>query len=356
MEFRSLYPTVTALIGEANARQLDLDYDQFGKARGSETTDHLRACDLKWWCGRFLRGEAGSDLPFIEWGLLQIQQSVGRDALRRTFAQKAVNMAQFSEFLAEVSVAATCAVFGKLLELERPTGVGDKDADILAGFAGLPVHVEVTHRTDNWLWEGETTDVQVTDSNGDPIPGAYYRMGPMKWRPTLSRSEREVMEEQGLMRPDPNPAEDIPQPAHCAIRDRIAEKAAKFPDIGINIVALCNSGQGIEDLDVFNAVYGTEMVEFGPGNKQRFIVGPGGLFASERFKRVWAVLFVETGRDLSRAYERNSGIIPAEKGPNVLFTNGHSLQGEIPTLSQALCRAFHAHFYLQTETGIQRVE
>ncbi len=340
MNFSNEYPTLAALLGKNTMEELDVHKMQLNGAKEHELEAHFKQCNVSALCCRFLNNDITKELDCLEFGLKKVADAIGEEKMKSAYSKKAKDPSQYPQFVAEVSVATRCAVFGTLLDLEYKTGVGTKDVDVRAQIGDEVVNIEVTLRTDNLLTSGEPEDVQATDDNGNPIPGMYFRMYPEMKRSTMTQSEKEVLEEAG--HPVAGGATDnrSPYPEHIIIRRMIEEKSRKLARGEINLVALCVNGAASDESHVEKALYGsfTLRISRETGSCMGKVVAPGGLFVDRGKGILSGVLFIDTYNDLSYTMDRKD----VKNCRNRLYPNPNALVPLTEKVISAIERVFDA--------------
>ena len=233
---------------------------------------HFESCNIPDVCDLYNRGEEEPSykLGLIEWALAQIEAAVGKDALRMGFAEKLGKKEGFFQTIAEIAVAATCTVRGKLVGLNAPTGKKkssdpkDKgyDADVRAEFAGFDILMEVTLRTDPWLEVIAFHVEDFLDSEGNLTDA--NKVPEAKVRPLLTNEEIDDLRSEGLSIPqrEKEPGEPFPEPKK--VFDKLQSKAIKFNPDGFHVLVLATIQRGFpRETYVRMAVYG------GPTTSQR---------------------------------------------------------------------------------------
>jgi len=368
MCFGNKYPHITNLIGANSAKLLDDNKMQFSGAPHHERENHFKYCELYEWCLRYMAEPPADELRSIDWALGKIQAQIGVSKLCSCFrrkvprinnpldadlqnppqihSQKKANEGQFREFIAELCVAATLAVHGKVLDLEWHTGKGNKDADVQAQLGDSIVNFEVTLHTDNWFNSVSWEDTQLSDGEGNPIPKAYGRVGMLGTRETITKSEKEVMEEKGFILPISKTPDTKSHPEHDKLRSIIMEKAAKFSDGGIHIVVLCSYGPTSGYHAVQDALFGASLLRF--NRKPIDLLGecwvPGGPFMEKKIPQIWAVLYFPIDGCLPRLMNNNVAS-PHQGNFPCLFLHPSSAHGFDEPLMKKMAKIFGAKVF-----------
>jgi len=116
-------------------------------------TNHLRnECAHPDLCARLRRIESFGykQLEAMESALRSLTETMGADAVRRSFRNQLADPEAFRQTDAEILVGGGLSLCGTVTALENKTGKGEKDVDYRATIVGEIVNVEVTSRFDDW--------------------------------------------------------------------------------------------------------------------------------------------------------------------------------------------------------------
>jgi hypothetical protein len=347
MSFSGRYPTFAKLLG-TKAALPDAHGAMIKKSAAANmaiheddaAVEHFGLCDIPDVCALYNSGEAEPNykLDLIEWALAQIEAAVGQEALRRGFARKLMQKEGFFQTIAEIAVSATCAVRGKLVGFEVPTGkkrssdprARGYDADVRSEFAGSEILMEVTLRTDGWLKdigfqvEDFLNDVgKLTDEKKAPEP---------KIRSLLTDEEIDDLRRLGLPIPqrEKGPGEPFPEPKN--VFDKLQAKAVKFNPDGLHVLVLATIQYGFpRETHVRMAVYGAG--DYLP---------TGGMFNDGTYEQISGVLFLDVFTHLGRLQLQASQNPSEYPSRNTNFPNSFACCALPADPQQALVDAFEA--------------
>ena len=357
MAFQHSFPIIAQLLGVKNVADLDQHATNLAGATDPVARAHFSDCVFADWCALNATPEYQDSLVEIEWALAKIVEAIGVQKTQNAYATKAKNQAQFTQLLAEIATAATCAVNAKLLDLEWRTGKQNYDADVRAEISGEPVNLEVTLRTDSWMSANSFNAEDYIDDQGNliaPIP-------PAKSRRTITDQQREDLKDTGIELPirvseviaaakatsrqpdfvsDPDdvPSEKGKPKAYCAdgeetrvesvnVQRCIQSKATKFNADGHHFVVLATTQAGFpSEHSVFDAVFGQA-----PQLKHH------GVFESGLYDQICGVIYLPV-------YEQLAGLKQPTDTQRLarLFPNRNATKKPPDSLINDLARAFDA--------------
>jgi hypothetical protein len=357
MSFQQSFPIVAQLLGATNVAALDQHAIILAAATDAAARAHFSGCALAHWCALYTTPEYKDHLVEIEWALAKIVNAIGAHEVQNAYANKARNQNQFTQLLAEITTAATCAVNAQLLDLEWRTSKQNYDADVRAEISGEPVNLEVTLRTDGWVNHISFNTENYLDDQGNliaPIP-------PAKSRRTMTDQQREDLKDSGIELPvrvsevittgkaasqppafisDPDdvPAEEGKPKAYCAdgeekrvesvsVQQCIQSKATKFNADGYHFVVLATTQSGFpSEHSVFDAVFGQT-----PQLKRH------GVFESGLYDQIGGVIYLPVCEQLSGLKQS----VNAQRLAR-LFPNHNATRKPADSLVDALAHVFDA--------------
>jgi hypothetical protein len=277
-------------------------------------------------------------LDLVEWALVQIEAAVGEDALRTGFAEKLRQKEGFFQTIAEITVAATCAVHGKLVEFEALTGKKKSsdlktkgyDADVRSEFSGSDILMEVTLRTDPWLRAIGFHAEDFLDDEGNLTDES--KVPEAKVRSLLTDEEIDDLRREGLPIPQREKESGEPFPEPKNVFDKLRAKAVKFNPDGFHVLVLATIQYGFpREIHVRMAVYGaTDYLPL------------GGMFNDGTYEQVSGVVFLDLFNHLTRLEAQASRKPIEDASRNAYFPNSFASYPLPAGTQQALVDAFEA--------------